>query len=231
MTICDNWLSCSVYFGIKTFPLKQNSITKLSEIYLFLYSITNAVKQNASWLFESFTRSKVVHPIRFLFLWMIRTNGISRDLSLRWPTHIAQPLFNTISEPHRATCKCTEVKLCFIDFINDEVSADIKEHGLLIQSELKSGIVYIFVCQCLWTETHLKLKSRVISSVHNISVINPIVLKFCTEHGNIYAVLSVVVQTNWTLIFIIKVVWWRRFDWFSSARGCWIHRNCKTEIS
>ena len=124
---------------------------------------------------------------------MIWTNGISWDLSLRWPSYIAQSLFNTISEPHRATCMCTEVKLCFIDFINDEISADIKEHGLLIRWKLKSGIVFIFVCQCLWTETHLKLKSRVISYVHNIRVNNPIVLKFCTEHGNIYAVLHVVV--------------------------------------
>ena len=39
------------------------------------------------------------------------------------------------------------------------------------------------------SKTHLKLKSREISFVHNIRFSCPIVLKFCTEHGSITAVL------------------------------------------
>ena len=40
------------------------------------------------------------------------------------------------------------------------------------------------------SETHLKLKSREISFVHNTRFNCPIVLKFCTEHGN---------QNDWKL--------------------------------
>ena len=38
------------------------------------------------------------------------------------------------------------------------------------------------------SETHLELKPREISFVHNILFNNPIVLNFCTEHGSITAV-------------------------------------------
>ena len=38
------------------------------------------------------------------------------------------------------------------------------------------------------SETHLELKSRMISFVHNIRFRCPIVLKICTEHGSIIAV-------------------------------------------
>ena len=38
------------------------------------------------------------------------------------------------------------------------------------------------------SETHFKLESRKISFIHNIRFISPIVLEFCTEHGNDTAV-------------------------------------------
>ena len=53
---------------LKPFPWNRIPSRSSAKIYLFLYSITNAVKQNASWLFESFTRSKVVHPISFFLM-------------------------------------------------------------------------------------------------------------------------------------------------------------------
>ena len=48
------------------------------------------------------------------------------------------------------------------------------------------------------SETHLKLKSREISFVHNICLKNPIVLDFCTQHGSITVVLCVKFQNDWT---------------------------------
>ena len=47
-------------------------------------------------------------------------------------------------------------------------------------------------------ETHLKLKSREISFVHNTRFNNPIVLKFGTDHGWITAVLCAKFQNDWT---------------------------------
>ena len=48
------------------------------------------------------------------------------------------------------------------------------------------------------SETYLKLKSHEISFAHNLFISNPIVLKFCTEHGSDTAMLSAKFQNNWT---------------------------------
>ena len=56
--------------------------------------------------------------------------------------------------------------------------------------------------QCYWhnignpTETHIK--SREISFAHSYSFSYPIMLKFCTEHGSITAVLCAKFQNDWT---------------------------------
>ena len=47
------------------------------------------------------------------------------------------------------------------------------------------------------SETHLKLKSRDISFVHNIRFSCPIVLKFCTAHGSITAMPWAKFQNDW----------------------------------
>ena len=48
------------------------------------------------------------------------------------------------------------------------------------------------------SETHLKLKSCEIFFAHNICFIYPIILKFCTEHGSITAVLCAKFQNDRT---------------------------------
>ena len=48
------------------------------------------------------------------------------------------------------------------------------------------------------SETHLKLKSRKISFANNIRFNRPILLKFCTEHGSITAMLFEKLQNDWT---------------------------------
>ena len=48
------------------------------------------------------------------------------------------------------------------------------------------------------SESPLKLKSREILFVHNIRFNNPIVLKFCTEHGSITSVFCSKFQNDWT---------------------------------
>ena len=47
------------------------------------------------------------------------------------------------------------------------------------------------------SETHLKLKSREISFVHNLLLSKSIVLKFCTEHDSEAAVLCAKFQNDW----------------------------------
>ena len=47
------------------------------------------------------------------------------------------------------------------------------------------------------SETHLTLKSREISFVHNIRFSCPIVLKFCTEYGSITDVFRAKFQNDW----------------------------------
>ena len=47
------------------------------------------------------------------------------------------------------------------------------------------------------SETQLKLKSREIAFLHNISFSCPIVLKFCTEHGSDTAMLCAKNKTYW----------------------------------
>ena len=49
------------------------------------------------------------------------------------------------------------------------------------------------------SEIHLKLKSREILYAHNSCLSWPIILKFCTEHGSITAVLCANFQTDWTI--------------------------------
>ena len=49
------------------------------------------------------------------------------------------------------------------------------------------------------SETHLKLKSRKISFIHNSHSKFPIVLKFCTEHGSTTVVLCAKFHNNWTI--------------------------------
>ena len=57
------------------------------------------------------------------------------------------------------------------------------------------------------SETHLKLKSRKISFVHNIHLNNPIVLNFCTEHGSITAMLCAKFENIWTTEIDIMDEW------------------------
>ena len=59
------------------------------------------------------------------------------------------------------------------------------------------------------SETQLKLKSREISFVHNFRLNNPIVLKFCKEHGSITAVLWAKCQNDWTT----KQMAWTNENW------------------
>ena len=47
------------------------------------------------------------------------------------------------------------------------------------------------------SETHIKLKSRENSFAHNIRFSCSIVLKLCTEHGSVTAVLYVKFQNDW----------------------------------
>ena len=83
-----------------------------------------------------------------------------------------------------------------------------KLSGLVCQKEVSSAGISNYIPQNLWdlitdpcpwygglcnniiypSKTHLKLKSREISFIHNIRFSCPIVLKFCTEHGSITAV-------------------------------------------
>ena len=49
------------------------------------------------------------------------------------------------------------------------------------------------------SETHLKLKSREYSFVHNICLGYPIILKFYTEHGSDTAVLCAKFQNAWII--------------------------------
>ena len=61
---------------------------------------------------------------------------------------------------------------------------------------LKSGAM----CNMRYpSETHLKLKSRKISFVHNIRFSCPFVLKFCREYGSITAVLCTKFQNDWII--------------------------------
>ena len=75
-------------------------------------------------------------------------------------------------------------------------------------------------CDNLWYPSeNLALEPREVSFVRNLFIYDPIVLKFCTEHGSITAVLFARFQNNWfTKMGVIGERGLARFEFKVSGR-------------